>query len=127
MLATLVVFGGIITVTQISNAGERRNRGGRPPATQCRPAPDGTAPAGQQNVTETRQNGRTVRNYWGDGQACTTTPASPPASPNSSGQPNQPATGAPSTTAPPAPLDFGPDECSEGNDLQLHDGFQNGN
>jgi len=127
VLATLAVFGGIITVTQISNAGERRNRGGgRPPATECRPAPDGTAPAGQANVTETRQNGRTVRNHWGDGQACTTTPASPTPSTNASGQPNQPATGAP-TTAPPAPLEFGPDQCSEGNGLEIHDGFQNGN
>ncbi|MDQ7906577.1 Pecanex-like protein 1 [Phytohabitans sp. ZYX-F-186] len=125
MLATLVVFGGVITVTQISNAGDRRNRGGRPPATQCRPAPDGTAPSGQQNVTETRQNGRTVRNYWGDGQACTTTPASPSPSTNE-GEPNQPAPGTSSTTAPP-PLDFGPDECSEGNGLDIHDGFQNGN
>jgi hypothetical protein len=127
VLATLVVFGGIITVTQVSNAGDRRNRGGRPPATQCRPAPDGTAPAGQANVTETRQNGRTVRNYWGDGQACTTTPASPTPSTNASGAPNQPATSAPSTTAPQAPLEFGPDECSEGNNLEIHDGFQNGN
>ncbi len=123
VLATLVVFGGIITVTQVSNAGDRRNRGGRPPATQCRPAPDGTAPSGQQNVTETRQNGRTVRNYWGDGQACTTTPAS--ASPTTSSQPNQPLPST-STSAPP-PLDFGPDECSEGNGLDIHDGFQNGN
>jgi len=32
----------------------------------------------------------------------------------------------PATTAPPG-LDFGPDECSEGNDLPVHDGFQNGN
>ncbi|WP_308784429.1 Pecanex-like protein 1 [Phytohabitans houttuyneae] len=127
MLATLVVFGGIITVTQVSNAGDRRNRGGRAPATQCRPAPDGTAPAGQANVTETRQNGRTVRNYWGDGQACTTTPASPTPSTNASGAPNQPATSAPSTTAPQPPLEFGPDECSEGNNLEIHDGFQNGN
>jgi hypothetical protein len=127
VLATLVVFGGIITVTQISNAGERRNRGGRPPATQCRPAPNGEAPAGQQNVTETRQNGRTVRNYWGDGQACTTTPASANPTTSTSGQPNQPATGAPTTTAPPPPLEIGPDQCNEGNGLQEHDGFQNGN
>lgn len=124
VLATLVVFGGIITVTQVSNAGDRRNnRGSRPPATQCRPAPDSTAPAGQANVTETRQNGRRVRHHWGDGQACTTTPASP--EPTTSGEPNQPATGAP-TTAPP-PLDFGPDECSEGNGLEPHAGFQDGN
>ena len=40
----------------------------------------------------------------------------------------------PPTTAPPPPppttaapgLDFGPDECAEGNGLPLHDGFQNG-
>jgi hypothetical protein len=122
VLATLVVFGGIITVTQVSNAESRRNRGGRPPATDCRPAPNGTAPRGQQNVTETRQNGRTVRNYWGDGQACTTTPASPSPTTSTSGQPNNPV-----TSAPPLPLEFGPDECSEGNGLEAHDGFQNGN
>jgi hypothetical protein len=124
VLATLVVFGGIITVTQVSNAGDRRNRGTRPAAGECRPAPEGTAPSGQANVTQTRQNGRTVRNHWGDGQACTTTPASANPSAPSSGDPNQPSS-AP-TSAPP-PLDFGPDECSEGNGLQAHDGFQNGN
>jgi hypothetical protein len=31
------------------------------------------------------------------------------------------------TSAPPPGLDFGPDECAEGNGLQPHDGFQNGN
>ncbi|GFJ92178.1 hypothetical protein [Phytohabitans rumicis] len=227
VVGTLVVFGGIITVTQVSSAeGERRasSRG-------CQPAPGGQAPNGQ-NVTTTQQNGRTVRNYWGDGQACTTSaqttaqnsnsqasqtivcpsvedrlqnvPAAaqaevdrnlalletqiaeanqrlatsagqggpnfvqnailgPLASKrtaaidriaiaigrvgqrpnnlnglatctlaagnnnggNNGGGNNQPATTAP-TTAPP-PLDFGPDECSEGNGLQIHDGFQNGN
>ncbi|MGN9911136.1 hypothetical protein ACTMTJ_26635, partial [Phytohabitans sp. LJ34] len=222
IIGTLAVFGGVIAVTQVSNAGSNRDRN-RPAAAQCRPAPNGTAPAGQQNVTESRQNGRTVRNYWGDGQACTTQVSSTPtiscptvadrlpevparareevdrnlaqletqiaeanrrlassagqggpnfvqnailgpladkrraaldritiaidrAGPrpqglqalatctvsngnggggNNPGAPNQPATSAP-PSAPP-PLDFGPDECSEGNDLQLHDGFQNGN
>jgi hypothetical protein len=221
VLGTLAVFGGVITVTQVSNAGSWRNRTQRPAASQCRPAPDGTAPAGQQNVTTSRQNGRTVRNYWGDGQACTTqtttqtvscptvadrlpdvparareevdrnlaaletqiaeanrrlassqgqggpnfvqnavlgpladkrratldritiaidragprpqglrslaacTVSSGNGGGNSTGAPNQPATSAP-TSAPP-PLDFGPDECSEGNGLDIHDGFQNGN
>jgi hypothetical protein len=136
VLATLVVFGGIITVTQVSSAESRRERNrGRAPAAACRPAPNGTAPQGQQNVTTSRQNGRTVRNYWGDGQACTGTGNPTPGATttsgtnnggnNNGGGNNQPATTAP-TTAPP-PLDFGPDECSEGNGLQIHDGFQNGN
>jgi hypothetical protein len=131
VLATLAVFGGIITVTQVSSAESRRERNRGRPAAACRPAPNGTAPEGQQNVTTSRQNGRTVRNYWGDGQACTGTgnPTVAPSSTSGTGtgnQPNQPATQAPATSAPP-PLDFGPDECSEGNGLQLHDGFQNGN
>ncbi|MEJ3743640.1 Pecanex-like protein 1 [Actinomycetes bacterium KLBMP 9797] len=134
VVATLVVFGGIVTVTQVSSARER-SRGRAPATTACRPAPNGTAPAGQQDVTTSRQNGRTVRNYWGDGQACV--PVNNAGNNggnnggnnnggnnggNSSQQPNPPA-----TTAPPPPLDFGPDECDEGNGLQIHDGFQNGN
>ncbi|GLI02808.1 Pecanex-like protein 1 [Phytohabitans aurantiacus] len=124
VLATLVVFGGIITVTQVSSARER-NRG-RAPAAACRPAPNGTAPEGQQNVTQTRQNGRTVRNYWGDGQACTGTgaPTTPPSNNNGTQAPNQPSTQAP-TTAPP-PLNKEPNTCAEGSNLQIHDGFQNG-
>ncbi|MDQ7903096.1 hypothetical protein RB614_01000 [Phytohabitans sp. ZYX-F-186] len=218
IIGTLAVFGGGITVTQVSSAHtNRRPTANRPPA--CAPAPGGTAPAGQ-GVTTTRQNGRTVRNYWGDGQDCGTQAAAQTVScpdveqrlpeiparardevarnldllqqqiaeanrrlatsqgqgganfvqnvilgpladkrratldritiaidragprpqglrelatctvtstggGNSTGAPNQPATGAP-TTAPP-PLDFGPDECSEGNGLDIHDGFQNGN
>jgi len=217
ILGTVAVFGGVITVTQVSSAHtNRRPTANRPPA--CAPAPGGGAPAGQ-SVTTTQQNGRTVRNYWGDGQDCgTQTVAQTVSCPNveerlpqvperardevrrnldqlsgqiadanrrlassqgqgganfvrnavlgpladkrratidritiaidragprpqglaslatctvtsgggnSTGAPNQPATGAP-TTAPP-PLEFGPDQCSEGNGLQLHDGFQNGN
>jgi hypothetical protein len=218
ILGTLAVFAGVITVTQVSSAHtNRRPAAKRPPA--CAPAPGGGAPAGQ-SVTTTRQNGRTVRNYWGDGQDCGTQAAAQTVScpdveqrlpeiparasdevrrnleqlrqqiadansrlassqgqggpnfvqnailgpladkrratldritiaidragprpqglqtlatctvsgnggGNSTGAPNQPATSAP-TTAPP-PLQIGADECSEGNDLQLHDGFQNGN
>jgi hypothetical protein len=125
VLATLVVFGGLITVTQVSSAESRRERGqrGRAPAEACRPARGGQAPAGEQNVTTSRQNGRTVRNFWGDGQACTGTGAPTPTT--SASGPNAPASPA-ATTAPP-PLDFGPDECAEGNGLEIHDGFQNGN
>ncbi|WP_180201272.1 Pecanex-like protein 1 [Phytohabitans flavus] len=46
--------------------------------------------------------------------------------PTTTAPPPPPATTAPPpTTAPPA-LDFGPDQCSEGNGLPAHDGFQNG-
>jgi hypothetical protein len=68
VVATLAVFGGIVAVTQVSNAaGERKNAAAR----GCVTAPGGTAPNGQ-SVTTSRQNGRTVRNYWGDGQFCGT-------------------------------------------------------
>ncbi|MEH1130534.1 hypothetical protein V6V89_39600, partial [Micromonospora sp. CPCC 206061] len=68
VVATLAVFGGIVAVTQVSNAaGERNNAASR----GCVTAPGGAAPNGQ-SVTTSRQNGRTVRNYWGDGQFCGT-------------------------------------------------------
>jgi hypothetical protein len=216
VLGTLAVFGGVITVTQVSSAQSGRRQPAKPPRA-CATAPGSPAPGGQ-NVTTTRQNGRTVRNYWGDGQYCGTqtqtqtiscpnvaerlpevparaqdevrrnlqqletqiaeanrrlassqgegganfvqnailgpladkrraaidriTIAIDRAGPRPEGLqslatctvaggggnsgPNQPATSAPPTSAPPA-LEIGPDECSEGNGLQPHDGFQNGN
>lgn len=41
VVATLVAFGGIVAVTQVSNAGENRRRGGQAPP----PCPPATAPA----------------------------------------------------------------------------------
>ncbi|BCB91705.1 hypothetical protein Psuf_090180 [Phytohabitans suffuscus] len=51
----------------------------------------------------------------------------PPQPPVTTGPPQPPATTAPPPTTAPPGLEFGPDECSEGNGLQTHDGFQNGN
>ncbi|MGN9914514.1 Pecanex-like protein 1 [Phytohabitans sp. LJ34] len=72
----------------------------RPPVTTGPPQPgrgDGTHPTTRPPVTT------------GPPQPPTTAPPPPP----------------PTTSAPPG-LDFGPDECAEGNDLPRHDGFQNG-
>jgi hypothetical protein len=56
--------GGIVAMTNVSSAEEGAGDSG----TQCGPAvPGAVAPDGQ-DVTSTQQNGRTVRNYWGDGQ-----------------------------------------------------------
>ncbi|WDZ83039.1 hypothetical protein [Micromonospora cathayae] len=66
MVGTLAVFGGIVAVTQISSAEDRRTV----PAASAAcvpPAPGATAPDGR-GTTVTRQNGRDVRSHWGDGQ-----------------------------------------------------------
>ncbi|MER7459548.1 hypothetical protein [Micromonospora sp. NPDC126480] len=69
VVGTLVVFGGVVAVTQISSAGERRKERTRPAAAACvEPSPGATAPAGTGTTTRTWQNGRWVRNHWGDGQ-----------------------------------------------------------
>jgi hypothetical protein len=60
----LVVFGALITVSRVSSAKEQRTGN----TTNCGPAvPGAVAPSGQ-NLTTTQQNGRNVRNHWGDGQ-----------------------------------------------------------
>ncbi|MFY1576030.1 hypothetical protein ACN26Z_14210 [Verrucosispora sp. WMMD703] len=69
--ATLAVFGGVVAVTQISSAGDRRsNQQQRPVAAECvAPSPGATAPAARgATTTRTWQNGRWVVNHWGDGQ-----------------------------------------------------------
>ncbi|MEU6023811.1 hypothetical protein [Micromonospora sp. NPDC047134] len=69
--ATLAVFGGVVAVTQISSAGDRRpNKQPRPVAAECvAPIPGATAPAARgATTTRTFQNGRWVTNHWGDGQ-----------------------------------------------------------
>jgi hypothetical protein len=78
----------------------------RPPATTRPPVTTGPP-----------QPGRTTR------PPVTTGPPQP------GGEDDDPTTPPPppaTTTAPPPGLDFGPDECSEGNGLPAHDGFQNG-
>jgi hypothetical protein len=68
----LAVFAAMVTVTRVSSAQEqRRSRCG--PTVAGAEAPDG------QDVTTTQQNGRDVRNHWGDGQqqraGCPSNPA----------------------------------------------------
>jgi hypothetical protein len=60
----LVVFAAMVTVTRVSSAQEQRQN--RPP--RCGPAVAGAAAPDGQDVTTTQQNGRNVRNHWGDGQ-----------------------------------------------------------
>ncbi|MEU5781778.1 hypothetical protein [Micromonospora lupini] len=68
VVGTLVVFGGVVAVTQISSAQDRRTNKPRPVAGQCvEPSPGSTAPSGA-STSRTWQNGRWVRNHWGDGQ-----------------------------------------------------------
>ncbi|MFG1882417.1 hypothetical protein [Micromonospora sp. NPDC049102] len=68
VVGTLVVFGGVVAVTQISSAQDRRTNKPRPAAGQCvEPSPGSTAPSGT-STSRTWQNGRWVRNHWGDGQ-----------------------------------------------------------
>ncbi|RKN40641.1 hypothetical protein [Micromonospora endolithica] len=69
VVGTLAVFGGIVAVTQISSAGDRPSNRARPASAACvEPSPGATAPSGRDNTSRTWQNGRWVRNHWGDGQ-----------------------------------------------------------
>ncbi|MDG4833808.1 hypothetical protein O7627_31515 [Solwaraspora sp. WMMD1047] len=65
VVGTLAMFGGIIAVTQVSNAQDNRTSSVDCPA----PVPGADAPEGA-GTTVTRQNGRQVRHHWGDGQEC---------------------------------------------------------
>ncbi|KAB1160863.1 hypothetical protein F6X68_07285 [Micromonospora sp. AMSO12t] len=68
VVGTLAVFGGIVAVTQISAAEDRRPTGTRPASAACvEPSPGATAPSGR-GTSRTWQDGRWVRNHWGDGQ-----------------------------------------------------------
>ncbi|MCG5451393.1 MULTISPECIES: hypothetical protein [Micromonospora] len=69
VVGTLAVFGGVVAVTQISSAQDRRTNKPRPASGQCvEPSPGATAPTGGGSTSRTWQNGRWVRNHWGDGQ-----------------------------------------------------------
>ncbi|MEH0972516.1 hypothetical protein V6U77_15460 [Micromonospora sp. CPCC 205546] len=68
VVGTLAVFGGIVAVTQISSAEDRRSGPTRPASAACvQPSPGATAPSGR-GTSRTWQDGRWVRNHWGDGQ-----------------------------------------------------------
>ncbi|RZU76446.1 hypothetical protein EV384_5102 [Micromonospora kangleipakensis] len=68
VVGTLAVFGGIVAVTQISSAQDRRTYTRTASASCLQPSPGATSPTGQGSTTRTWQNGRWVRNHWGDGQ-----------------------------------------------------------
>ncbi|MFE9955418.1 hypothetical protein [Micromonospora sp. NPDC005299] len=68
VVGTLAVFGGIVAVTQISSAQDRRTTVRTASASCVAPSPGATAPDGRGSTTRTWQNGRWVRNHWGDGQ-----------------------------------------------------------
>ncbi|MGN9920005.1 hypothetical protein [Micromonospora palomenae] len=68
-VGALAVFGGIAAVTQISSAQENRRTTTRNVSSACvAPSPGATSPSGRGSTTQTWQNGRWVRNHWGDGQ-----------------------------------------------------------
>ncbi|MDI5936751.1 MULTISPECIES: hypothetical protein [unclassified Micromonospora] len=67
VVGTLAVFGGIVAVTQISSAGDRRTTTRAAAASCVAPSPGATSNIGS-STTQTWQNGRWVRNHWGDGQ-----------------------------------------------------------
>ncbi|WP_319461747.1 hypothetical protein [Micromonospora sp. RTP1Z1] len=68
VVGTLAVFGGIVAVTQISSAQDRRTSTRAASASCAAPSPGATSPSGRGSTTRTWQNGRWVRNHWGDGQ-----------------------------------------------------------
>ncbi|WP_406045429.1 hypothetical protein OG799_13710 [Micromonospora sp. NBC_00898] len=68
VVGTLAVFGGIVAVTQISSAQDRRTYTRTASASCLPPSPGATPPSGRGSTTRTWQNGRWVRNHWGDGQ-----------------------------------------------------------
>ncbi|MEV0003533.1 hypothetical protein AB0H28_14770 [Micromonospora sp. NPDC050980] len=68
VVGTLAVFGGIVAVTQISSAQDQRRTTRAASASCVASSPGATAPGGQGSTTRTWQNGRWVRNHWGDGQ-----------------------------------------------------------
>ncbi|SBT39851.1 hypothetical protein [Micromonospora auratinigra] len=68
VVGTLAVFGGIVAVTQISSAQDRRTNLRTASVACTASSPGATAPGGRGSTTRTWQNGRWVRNHWGDGQ-----------------------------------------------------------
>jgi hypothetical protein len=77
LIGTVVVFGGVITVTQVSSAQSRRANYAAAKAQQVAANQQGAAcaraPASGANgerITTDMQNGRVVRNHWDDGGVC---------------------------------------------------------
>jgi hypothetical protein len=105
----------------------------RPPATNRPPVTTDATQPGRGNGATTRPPVTTGPPQPGRGDRPTTRPprTTAPPPPTTAAPPPTTAAPPPTTAAPPATsappgLDFGPDECAEGNDLPGHDGFQNG-
>jgi hypothetical protein len=137
VLAAVITFAAVVTVTQVSNASSRRwgNRGNQ--GSTCTPSNPPTSPAASGKASASaaanadgaqdggRQNGRQVRNYADDGRAGGTRwadnrgrPCTPPAGASASA-------GASSSAAP--PLQILGNKCEGTSKLAIHDGFQAGN
>ncbi|MFJ6194538.1 hypothetical protein [Micromonospora sp. NPDC092111] len=67
-VGALAVFGGIAAVTQISSAQDEPRRTRNVSSACVAPSPGATSPSGRGSTTQTWQDGRWVRNHWGDGQ-----------------------------------------------------------
>jgi hypothetical protein len=138
LLAAVVVCGGLLTVTQVSNAGtypwsKRRppacppaNAGGATQGGSASPTASSTTSGGPQVST---QNGRSVR-QWGDdgGNGQNLRRGNNNRRPNPTCTPTSPATGSasPTSTSTAPPIDIQQTNCSESN-LQAHTGFQDAN
>ncbi|GIJ48467.1 hypothetical protein Val02_53530 [Virgisporangium aliadipatigenens] len=139
MLAAVITFAAVVTVTQVSNASSRRwgnqNRGNQ---STCKPSnPPAPSTSGRASASTAAdgsqdggvQNGRRVRNYADDGRAggtrwtdnrgrpCTPSPGT--------GASTGASAGASSSAAP--PLQILGDQCEGVSKLPIHDGFQAGN
>jgi hypothetical protein len=136
VLAAVVVCGGLLTVTQVSNASTWRRWGGnKPPQAACPPTNAGgatqggtatpTGSASKNGSQVTTQNGRPVRQWGNDDDpnqqvrrnGRNPRPTCTPTTPSS-------ASASPSSTTP--PLDILATDCSDSK-LPAHTGFQLGN
>nr|MDT0656895.1 Pecanex-like protein 1 [Micromonospora sp. DSM 115978] len=143
VVATLVVFGGIVAVNQVSNAAENRRRQAQaaqcspsaaPPASAS-PSAEAAAPTGtpDPNAPGTPNPDNPAAAYHDHGSIQHPGDGQEPASAETrrrggnQGNPNCTPSGSPSAGAPANPgLDILGNDC-EGSGLEAHDGFQNGN
>jgi hypothetical protein len=131
LLAAVVVCGGLLTVTQVSNAGTYPWSKRRPPA--CPPANAGNATQGNSATPSgsasnngpqvSTQNGREVR-QWRNDDGNRPVRDRNRRTPSPTCTPTTPTSASPSSTTP--PLDVLATDCSDSR-LQAHNGFQDGN
>lgn len=142
LLAAVVVCGGLLTVTQVSNAGTNGNGWSwgkrRPTLPACPPANAGgatqggwaspSASASGNGVQVTTQNGRQVRQYRNDDNPGQQIRRGNNRNPRPTCTPTKPAGGSasPSSTSTAPPLEVLATDCSKST-LQAHAGFQDGN